>query len=435
MKKYDLEPTDSIIEDTIKKNNVDNKNYIESIIGLLANIEDNYVICVDGEWGSGKTFLVKQLEYTLNHIKEMPDNEFQILKDVRELAEKINDNNIVFYYNAWANDEHIDPLQSIIFSVLNEYDKYKNNITNDITSEAIVKGIGKTLVSILSQGLLNIDINTEVLDEITTFEDLVTDVNTYEERKANFRKLLDTILKEKRMILIIDELDRCNPAFATKLLEVIKHFYDYKKITVIVVANNKQLQHTIKQQYGIGFDAYAYLDKFYDFVITIDNNRSIQYTKDFLDFEDTGYIYCQTFFAMISKYGMTLRECNKYKVLYDSAKSLIEAINKNGGFISKSERDLLYSVILPIIYAFKIKDINAYNNCLNKRTDDLKEAVEYLQNFFASNEEGSWLKEIIGLSANSDERLVCSKIVEVFERVMKKDNFNKTFLSAIRCSL
>ena len=49
------------------------------------------------------------------------------------------------------------------------------------------------------------------------------------------------------MILIVDELDRCNPYYATKLLETIKHFYNLSNVTVIIASNNKELQNTIKK--------------------------------------------------------------------------------------------------------------------------------------------------------------------------------------------
>ena len=76
-----------------------------------------------------------------------------------------------------------------------------------------------------------------------------------------FKELIDEILKDNRMILIIDEVDRCNPNYATKVLEVIKHFYNLDNITTIIVTNNKELQCTIKQQFGESFDAYNYLNK------------------------------------------------------------------------------------------------------------------------------------------------------------------------------
>ena len=74
------------------------------------------------------------------------------------------------------------------------------------------------------------------------------------------------------MILIVDELDRCNPYYATKLLETIKHFYNLSNVTVIIASNNKELQNTIKKQYGQNFNAYIYLNRFYDYIMTIDNN-------------------------------------------------------------------------------------------------------------------------------------------------------------------
>ena len=38
-----------------------------------------------------------------------------------------------------------------------------------------------------------------------------------------------------------------------KLLETIKHFYNLSNVTVIIASNNKELQNTIKKQYGQNF--------------------------------------------------------------------------------------------------------------------------------------------------------------------------------------
>ena len=90
--------------------------------------------------------------------------------------------------------------------------------------------------------------SAEKIDRIKTFNDLSDEINTYEERKSLFEKLVNKILSGKRMILIVDELDRCNPYYATKLLETIKHFYNLSNVTVIIASNNKELQNTIKKQ-------------------------------------------------------------------------------------------------------------------------------------------------------------------------------------------
>ena len=72
-----------------------------------------------------------------------------------------------------------------------------------------------------------------------------------------------------RLLIIIDELDRCNPEFAVKLLERIKHYFNNEKVTFVFSVNLAELQHTIKRHYGSGFDASRYLDRFFDLRVTL----------------------------------------------------------------------------------------------------------------------------------------------------------------------
>ena len=66
-----------------------------------------------------------------------------------------------------------------------------------------------------------------------------------------------------KLVIFIDELDRCNPAYAVKLLEQIKHYMEDDRIIFVFSVNINQLQHTIKHYYGNNFNATKYLDRFF----------------------------------------------------------------------------------------------------------------------------------------------------------------------------
>ena len=227
MNKYELEVDDLNIHNTLLEDKLNNKEYLSSIIRLIKNINDNEVICIDGEWGVGKTFLIKQFEYLINNYKKYNEiGQFKDFDEVKDDLTNIIDNNLVFYYNAWENDDHDNPFDSIIYNILNAYPKFKDKVTSRFNSEEFLKEVLQLLTKIVSNKLFNIDFNSENIDKIKTFEDLSKEINTKEEKKLLFKELINKILNDKRMILIIDELDRCNPFYATKMLETIKHFYN-----------------------------------------------------------------------------------------------------------------------------------------------------------------------------------------------------------------
>ncbi len=437
MNKYELEDTENNIKDTLINDEINNSKYIKQLINLLSGINTNNIICIDGEWGAGKTFLVKQLIYLIEKCRDNNElDNFPSISSFKYNIANVIDNNVAFYYNAWKNDDHKDPFESLIFNILDKYPTYKDEITNGINGMELLQEVINILTKIVSNKLFGIDYSAEKMDKIKTFEDLAKEINTYEEKKEIFKKLIDKILQNKRMILIIDELDRCNPRYAIKLLEIVKHFYNLKNVTVILVSNNKEFVKVIEHEYGNGFDAYNYLHKIYDFVMTIDSNRSIDYSKKYLGFKNSTFLPHDVFYAMTEKYSFTLRDCNRFRVLYDSAIDYIEYQKGNGFYYTKKEMLLLFSIILPIIYAFKIKDISAYEKCLKNDISSLKDALYYLNNYFEKTGHSGWLYDFVEVKSN-DSTIddVIDNIIHKFEKTYNAEYHNDIFMDAIKVSL
>ncbi len=64
--------------------------------------------------------------------------------------------------------------------------------------------------------------------------------------------------KEKKLLIIVDELDRTRPDYAVHFLEDIKHFFDIQNVVFLVAVNRKQMEATVKCLYGqdLVFDGY-----------------------------------------------------------------------------------------------------------------------------------------------------------------------------------
>ena len=78
----------------------------------------------------------------------------------------------------------------------------------------------------------------------------------------SFRKALVEITADKKLVIVVDELDRCRPDYALSLLEVIKHFFDVPNVHFVLGVNLKELANSVRARYGAKIEAEKYLQKF-----------------------------------------------------------------------------------------------------------------------------------------------------------------------------
>ena len=62
MKSLDLQPTESNLLETYVKDSIDRNTALHHFVDFLDALEDSWSIAIDGQWGSGKTFFVKQIK-------------------------------------------------------------------------------------------------------------------------------------------------------------------------------------------------------------------------------------------------------------------------------------------------------------------------------------------------------------------------------------
>lgn len=84
----------------------------------------------------------------------------------------------------------------------------------------------------------------------------------------------------KPVVIMIDELDRCRPAFAVRLIERIKHFFDVPNLVFVLVMNRQQLEHALRGVYGPDTDAAAYLGKFLHLTLRLPKERTSDVNQD-----------------------------------------------------------------------------------------------------------------------------------------------------------
>ncbi|MCI5041055.1 MAG: KAP family NTPase, partial [Donghicola eburneus] len=87
---------------------------------------------------------------------------------------------------------------------------------------------------------------------------------------ADFKQALISLVQSKnekdgeehKIIFVIDELDRCRPDFALRILEIAKHFFNINNVHFVLGVNSLELASMIKKRYGSQADGKKYLEKF-----------------------------------------------------------------------------------------------------------------------------------------------------------------------------
>jgi len=76
-------------------------------------------------------------------------------------------------------------------------------------------------------------------------------------------KPTDERVPASKLVIVVDELDRCRPDYALALLETIKHFFfNVPNVHFVLGVNLSELQNSVRARYGQEVDAGLYLQKF-----------------------------------------------------------------------------------------------------------------------------------------------------------------------------
>lgn len=365
MKKYDLNPTYANLLKTYRKNTIGRNADIFRFINILDAINDGCSIALDGKWGSGKTFFVKQVKMVLDaHNSFIGSDNYKDKEEIVSIRNRFYGQNVTelqpqvcIYYDAWQNDNDDDPILSLVYTILNCVD------TDFVINNTDCIKVGASIMEVFSGRSWG-----QVIDKLKGENPL----DSLKERKG-IEKLvgdfLDALLPEKgnRLVIFIDELDRCKPSYAVRLLERIKHYFEHEKITFVFSINIDEFQHTIKKHYGAEFDGSRYLDRFFDLRIALPS-PDLQRFYQSLGFSDGYYVFDTVCGAVIKAYHFELREIAKYLRLTKVA-AYDPTHNNRYHFGFSDEKGLQFCLlfITPIMMGLKVQSMQRYTDFIEGR--------------------------------------------------------------------
>lgn len=396
MKSLELKPNKEILLETLEKNIIGRNTEIINFIRLLDSIKSNFSIAIDNDWGTGKTFFVKEVKMILDAYNEHSyDYELSNLERIKNVIDIKNiDLHLAVYYNAWENDNQKSPLLSLIYEIIKVAKIDTNKTDISINKEKIIKDGLSAIVKHFS----GIDIKELLKCVETEAKDIFKEIKGQKSTKEQVDNILNNLLLEhgERLVIFIDELDRCRPTFAVELLEQIKHYFDNDKITFVFSTNIKQLQYTIKKYYGEAFEAKRYLDKFFDLTISLNEINVIEYFN-FVNENSRGDMYDYVCKEIVKEYNFTLRDVIKFVQIN---KICIENLRKTKNeYLYFDEKNIRYvlTYVLPIVIGLKIKRYDQYEDFITGKDStplitilSKSEWISYVMDkLFSENEKSS----------------------------------------------
>lgn len=285
----DIDPSDPWANDALNRKAVG--EYLKPII---ASITQPFVISLDSPYGTGKTYFLKCLQ-----------------QDFR------NDGFKTVYFDAWTTDFSDDPLYAFMSAIKREFvlngsdEQFEKNTVEKLEKKitcltkaaggfmrrrlgpALVRGavekmLGETGADKLLQSVaLDSEDIADFFGEVAA--DALTAQEAAEESLEEFRKYLGELVKDvtaeqeeaekQKIIIFVDELDRCRPNYAVKVLECIKHLFSVEGLVFVIAVDDTQLRNSISGVYGQNLDADGYLRRFINWRLRLPEPSPAKFAK------------------------------------------------------------------------------------------------------------------------------------------------------------
>nr|GEU29198.1 hypothetical protein [Tanacetum cinerariifolium] len=282
-------------------NRRDEANYLSEYLAARYHVKKNergFVLAINGDWGLGKSFLIDRWS-----------------SDLKKSGHP------VIMFNSWENDFTTEPLVAFISELNSALDIYFSKMPQgQIILKSWLNQAKAVLVPTLKvvglaalkhgAGVGMQELNTYVLGTGENEHKEIVDIDTKEiaeklekvieeELKShvnvkksiqNFKTILSDLVNfledqagtQLPIFIFIDELDRCRPDYAIKLLEGIKHLFGIPGIHFIVATNLSELAHSIRAVYGEQFGAERYLKRFFDMEYSLPEPEGIEFAAELM---------------------------------------------------------------------------------------------------------------------------------------------------------
>lgn len=285
--------TDSMESETNPWNNdvLERKGLAEKLTKLLDTLNQPFVLSLASGYGTGKTYFIR------NWRRDLQGKE----------GEEGKKGYFPVYFNAWEEDHADDAFVAFVAAIKTQLpEAAQRNEAQKCAWEDTLKEGSKVLAKGVASKLLTSEAVSKLCDTMSISEDdmgdklgnLAANAISHHQQASSaveqFREALKRAVEtlppkpktsetetqtQGKLVVFVDELDRCRPNYAIQVLERIKHFFHVEGVVFILAMDTGQLRNAVASVYGGQVDGEEYLRKFIDLQLALPKPDSYSFAE------------------------------------------------------------------------------------------------------------------------------------------------------------
>lgn len=224
---------------------------------FIENSTTPFTLAIDAQWGDGKTVFLEMWKAYLEN------------KGFR-----------CVFFDAFRCDFYCDALPALIAEIQMQIEpsgNFKKTARKLVKSLASVQAVSSVVFAEMPGGKAAAEISRTVrtaLKKPDAVEAYIAYRNTVDDFKEELEKVASQGEEGKPLVIFVDELDRCRPAFALDVLEKVKHIFDIPSIFFVFGVHKAELAKIVESAYG-EINGEVYLGKFFDRTNFLNSDASL----------------------------------------------------------------------------------------------------------------------------------------------------------------
>ena len=243
---------------------LNNEAIAKTIVSLIKDSKEQPIsIGIHGDWGAGKSSILEMVENEVKLASSVSGKKYSCIR-----------------FNGWKHQGFEDSKVALMSSIISELEKKEKlgvksgeilkKLWKNINWMTVAKTAGKTALGIATgtAPLTLLSSTMDILKSTVTTEEgiagaiesiggylsdakITEDISSnkeFSEFQENFAELLEDAAIEK-LIVLIDDLDRCLPDVAINTLEAVRLFMFTEKTAFVIAADEGMIRYAVKKHF------------------------------------------------------------------------------------------------------------------------------------------------------------------------------------------